>query len=232
MLILKAVSLGPLHGYGILRTSSRSPASSSKSCRVPSTLPSIVLNAGAGSKAHGVSPENNRRARFYALTAAGTRPAQGRNRQMDRHSRCRRRHSRHKGGRDLSLLAAIGKALARARATYPPRRRRGVSFDSRPLPERSHPPRPPRRRRPPQSPHRPRPARRPKRNLPRRHRSPSLRRVERRSPLRRPRSTPQPSLRRCRGAFASRSASGHHGDVLAHLRACCTRFPTPAPTVS
>src|SRR5580700_3468134 len=35
--------------------------------------------------------------------------AQGRDRQMDRHGRCRRRHSRQKGGRDMSLLAAIRK---------------------------------------------------------------------------------------------------------------------------
>src|SRR5215471_4724152 len=35
--------------------------------------------------------------------------AQGRDRQMDRHGRCRRRHSRHEGGGDMSLLAAIRK---------------------------------------------------------------------------------------------------------------------------
>src|SRR6202023_881708 len=35
--------------------------------------------------------------------------AQGRDRQMDRHGRCRRRHSRQEGGRDMSLLAAIRK---------------------------------------------------------------------------------------------------------------------------
>src|SRR5580692_11579607 len=35
--------------------------------------------------------------------------AQGRDRQMDRHGRCRRRHSPKEGGRDMSLLAAIRK---------------------------------------------------------------------------------------------------------------------------
>src|SRR5580693_8780476 len=35
--------------------------------------------------------------------------AQGRDRQMDRHGRCRRRHSPQEGGRDMSLLAAIRK---------------------------------------------------------------------------------------------------------------------------
>src|SRR5580692_10071745 len=35
--------------------------------------------------------------------------AQGRDRQMDRHGRCRRRHSRQEGGRDMSFLAAIRK---------------------------------------------------------------------------------------------------------------------------
>src|SRR5215471_9327468 len=33
--------------------------------------------------------------------------AQGRDRQMDRHDRCRRRHSRQEGGRGMSLLSAI-----------------------------------------------------------------------------------------------------------------------------
>src|SRR5215475_14248135 len=35
--------------------------------------------------------------------------AQGRDRQMDRHDRCRRRHSRQEGGRDMSLAAAVRK---------------------------------------------------------------------------------------------------------------------------
>src|SRR5580693_4536836 len=35
--------------------------------------------------------------------------AQGRDRQMDRHGRCRRRHSRQEGGRDMSLLAGMRK---------------------------------------------------------------------------------------------------------------------------
>src|SRR5580693_8740087 len=35
--------------------------------------------------------------------------AQGRDRQMDRHGRCRRRHTRQEGGRDMSLLAAARK---------------------------------------------------------------------------------------------------------------------------
>src|SRR5580692_2592124 len=35
--------------------------------------------------------------------------AESRDRQMDRHGRCGRRHSRHEGGRDMSLLAAIRK---------------------------------------------------------------------------------------------------------------------------
>src|SRR5215471_9644538 len=35
--------------------------------------------------------------------------AQGRDRQMDRHGRCRRRHSQQEGGRDMSFLAAIRK---------------------------------------------------------------------------------------------------------------------------
>src|SRR5580704_9946854 len=39
----------------------------------------------------------------------GYASAQGRDRQMDRHGRCRRRHSRQEGGRAMSLLATIGK---------------------------------------------------------------------------------------------------------------------------
>lgn len=71
LLILKAVSLGPLHGYGVLL---RIEQLSEESLRVPqgSLYPALHrLETGGwlGTK-WGVS-ENNRRAKFYQLTRQG-----------------------------------------------------------------------------------------------------------------------------------------------------------------
>ena len=173
MLILKAVSLGPLHGYGVLLRIQQISSSGSKFCRAPSIPPSIVWSTAAGSKANGVSrrtiaaPASTRSPRRCA-------PAQNRNRQMDRHGRRRRRHSRQEGRRDMNVLATIRK-LWRSIA---PRSHSDVEEEFRSTSKptgRSHPPGPHRRRSPPQSPHRPRPARHAERNLPRRHRPAPLR---------------------------------------------------------
>ena len=55
MLILKAISLSPLHGYGILLRISRFPKSDWKSSRVPYTLRSTALNITDGLPANGES---------------------------------------------------------------------------------------------------------------------------------------------------------------------------------
>jgi transcriptional regulator len=73
MLILKAVSLGPLHGYGVLL---RIQQISGERLEILQgsfyTAIYRLENRGLITGAWGES-ENNRRARFYSLTAAGKR---------------------------------------------------------------------------------------------------------------------------------------------------------------
>src|ERR1700747_1858341 len=71
LLILKAVSLGPLHGYGILLRIGKIPAQAlliEQGALYPALFRLVrqgVLKASWGTS------ENNRRAKFYELTAAG-----------------------------------------------------------------------------------------------------------------------------------------------------------------
>src|SRR5690349_13548687 len=71
LLILKAVSLGPLHGYGVLL---RIEQISGKALLVEqgSLYPALfrLVRQGVLKTSWGTS-ENNRRAKFYELTAAG-----------------------------------------------------------------------------------------------------------------------------------------------------------------
>ena len=71
LLILKAVSLGPLHGYGVLL---RIEQISGKALLVEqgALYPALFRLARQGLlKASWGTSENNRRAKFYELTAAG-----------------------------------------------------------------------------------------------------------------------------------------------------------------
>ena len=71
MLILKAVSLGPLHGYGILL---RIQQISNDALQVPqgSLYPALYrLEHRAWITSVWGESENNRKAKFYTLTAAG-----------------------------------------------------------------------------------------------------------------------------------------------------------------
>jgi|SRR5512132_2958220 PadR family transcriptional regulator, regulatory protein PadR len=73
LLILKALSHGPKHGYGIvehLRLASDDVLQVGESALYPA-LQRILVNGWASAE-WGAS-ENNRRARFYTLTAAGRR---------------------------------------------------------------------------------------------------------------------------------------------------------------
>ena len=71
LLILKAVSLGPLHGYGVLL---RIGQISGKALMIEqgALYPALfrLVRQGLLKASWGVS-ENNRRAKFYELTAAG-----------------------------------------------------------------------------------------------------------------------------------------------------------------
>ena len=76
MLILKAVSLGPLHGYGVLI---RIQQISGHQLEVPqgSLYPALYrLQHGGLIASEWGESENNRKARYYRLTAAGKRRLQ------------------------------------------------------------------------------------------------------------------------------------------------------------
>jgi transcriptional regulator len=71
MLILKAVSLGPLHGYGILL---RIQQISNDALQIPqgSLYPALYrLEHKAWIEAEWGESDNNRKAKFYRLTPAG-----------------------------------------------------------------------------------------------------------------------------------------------------------------
>ena len=93
LLILKAVSLGPLHGYGILlriEQISRQALLIEQGALYPALFRLVrqgLLKANWGTS------ENNRRAKFYQLTAAGRRRLREETESWDR------------------LVAAIGTAL-------------------------------------------------------------------------------------------------------------------------
>src|SRR5215471_5328603 len=73
MLILKAVSLGPLHGYGVLL---RIQQISRDLLQVPqgSLYPALYrLEHGGFLKSRWGESENKRRSKYYELTAAGRR---------------------------------------------------------------------------------------------------------------------------------------------------------------
>jgi PadR family transcriptional regulator PadR len=94
LLILKAVSLGPLHGYGVLL---RIEQISQKALLVEqgALYPALFRLVRRGLlKAKWGTSENNRRAKFYELTVAG------------------RKHLRLETAGWDRLAAAIGSALA------------------------------------------------------------------------------------------------------------------------
>jgi PadR family transcriptional regulator, regulatory protein PadR len=71
LLILKAVSLGPLHGYGILLRIGQI-TSSALLIEQGALYPALFRLVRQGlMKASWGTSENNRRAKFYELTAAG-----------------------------------------------------------------------------------------------------------------------------------------------------------------
>lgn len=71
LLILKAVSLGPLHGYGVLLRIGQI-SGSALLIEQGALYPALfrLLRQGLLKASWGIS-ENNRRAKFYELTAAG-----------------------------------------------------------------------------------------------------------------------------------------------------------------
>jgi len=84
LLVLKALVSGPKHGYAIvehLRTASDDVLQIGESALYPA-LQRLLLNDWAGAE-WGVS-ENNRRARYYTLTAQGRKQLTAERQQFDR----------------------------------------------------------------------------------------------------------------------------------------------------
>ena len=75
LLLLKILALEPLHGWAISLRLRPSRATSSRSARARSTRPSTSSSRRAGSRRSGRQTENNRRAKFYALTRLGRKAA-------------------------------------------------------------------------------------------------------------------------------------------------------------
>ena len=91
LLVLKALQRGPKHGYGIveyLRLASEDVLAIGESALYPA-LQRILLN-GWAKAAWGIS-ENNRRARYYTLTAAGRKQLAAERAEFDRMSGAIRR---------------------------------------------------------------------------------------------------------------------------------------------
>jgi len=73
MLILKAISLGPLHGYGTLLRIQQISGERLEILQGSFYTAIYRLERQGWIKGEWDVSENNRRARFYSLTAAGTR---------------------------------------------------------------------------------------------------------------------------------------------------------------
>jgi PadR family transcriptional regulator len=73
MLILKAVSLGPLHGYGILLRIQQISGERLEILQGSFYTAIYRLESQGWIKGEWGLSENNRRARYYSLTTAGTR---------------------------------------------------------------------------------------------------------------------------------------------------------------
>ena len=73
VLILKAVSLGPLHGYGILQRIQQISGERLEILQGSFYIAIYRLERQGFIKGEWGESENNRRARFYSLTAAGRR---------------------------------------------------------------------------------------------------------------------------------------------------------------
>jgi PadR family transcriptional regulator PadR len=91
LLVLKALQRGPKHGYGIveyLRLASEDVLAIGESALYPA-LQRILLNGWA--KAEWGTSENNRRARYYTLTATGRKQLAAERAEFDRMSGAIRR---------------------------------------------------------------------------------------------------------------------------------------------
>jgi len=105
MLILKAVSLGPLHGYGILLRIQQI-SKDRLEIQQGSLYPALyrLEHQGWITSEWGES-ENNRKAKYYRLTAAGKAQAAKRSRKVEPHGRGHRWNPAHDTRGSMTLLS-------------------------------------------------------------------------------------------------------------------------------
>ena len=107
LLILKAVSLGPLHGYGILLRIQQISGDRLE-IQQGSFYPAIYrLEHQGWIEGEWGESENNRQAKFYRLTAAGKRQLQDGIRPVGQNGRSRGRHSDRDTRGNMSVLARL-----------------------------------------------------------------------------------------------------------------------------
>ena len=107
MLILKAVSLGPLHGYGVLlriQQISGEQLRSSKDRLYPALY--RLEHQGLISSEWGES-DNKRKAKFYSLTTTGRRQLHSETEKWKRMTVSDRQHSAHDAGGNMKLFARL-----------------------------------------------------------------------------------------------------------------------------
>ena len=98
MLILKAISLGPLHGYGILLRIQQISDERLEILQGSFYTAIYRLEHRGWIKGEWGASENNRRGPLLLAHRCRYASAQDRDSQMDRHDRGRRRHSRQEDG--------------------------------------------------------------------------------------------------------------------------------------
>jgi PadR family transcriptional regulator len=83
MIILKALTLGPLHGYGIIQRI-RQLSEELLEVEKGSLYPAVLSSNAGGSVPNGVAPETGRQAEFYTLTKAGSKQGAAEEESWDR----------------------------------------------------------------------------------------------------------------------------------------------------
>ncbi len=113
LLILRAVSLGPLHGYGVLLRIGQI-SGNALLIEQGALYPGLFRLVRQGLlKASWGTSENNRRAKFYELTAAGPQAFAGRDRQLEPAGDGDRRGAGCAAGGNMKLLDSLALASGR-----------------------------------------------------------------------------------------------------------------------
>ena len=215
MLILKAVSLGPLHGYGVLL---RIQQISGERLQIQqgSLYPALYRLEHQGLiKSEWGESDNKRKAKYYALTAAGPAPLPGTDPELGTDGRHHRDGAEGVAGRAMSAWSRLRSwlGLATNRAGDRPGAPRRVAVPHRAARRRPRARGRDRRRGPSPGPRGVRQPRRAPRREPRRRRPAPVRRPARRPALRLPPAPPVADVHRRGRAVARPRHRRELGDV-------------------